>query len=387
MLVGGIIYAWSILKAPLGEDFGWTAPQLALNFTLMMCFFCFGGIVSGIITRRFSPKLTLTLAAAISCTGFILASRLSGAIGMLYLSYGVFCGLGIGMAYNAVIATTGAWFPDKKGLCSGILMMGYGASALVLGNVAGAMINAPALGWRKAYLILGIVTGVVLLLTALVMRFPPEGTALPLPKRKAESSSVENFAMRDYTTGEMVKRISFWLFFPFAVTVAAVGNTVISFARDLALSVGASVSLATTLVGVLSVCNGLGRILCGVIFDNTGRRTTMLFVSAIAILAPIVVLIAVLTDSVVVSIIGLCLVGVAYGCGPTISSAFVSTFYGTKFFAMNFSIANIMLVPASFTATLASTLLASTGSYVAPFVMLVGLSLVGLVLNLNIKRP
>ena len=389
MLFAGIIYAWSILKAPLGDAFGWTASQLAMNFTLTMCFFCIGGVVSGVLTKRTSPKVTVLCAAALSWAGFALTSRLSGQVIMLYITYGVMCGLGIGMAYNAVIASTNAWFPDKKGVCSGALMMGFGASTLVLGNVAGTMIETPAIGWRGTYLILGILIGVVLLVTARVVRLPSpeEAGALPKPKQKKARKSEDSFETRDYTTPEMIQRPSFWRFFLFTIAMAAVGNTVISFAKDLALSVGASAALATTLVGVLSVCNGLGRILCGAIFDALDRRKTMLLSNVLTILAPTVTLGAIGMGSVPPCVAGLCLTGISYGCAPTISSAFVATFYGTKHFAMNFSIANTMLIPASFTATLASALAASTGGYMASVLMLIAFAVVGFVLNLSIKQP
>ena len=389
MLFAGIIYAWSILKAPLGDAFGWSASQLAMNFTITMCFFCIGGVASGLLTKRTSPKVTILLAAVLACGGFVLTSRLNGQVVMLYLTYGVLCGSGIGMAYNAVIAATNAWFPDKKGVCSGALMMGFGASTLVLGNVAGAMMEAPGIGWRSTYLILGLLIGAVLLLTALVVRLPSieEAEALPAPKLKSGGKQADAFEVRDYTTAEMVKRPSFWRFFLFTIAMAAVGNTVISFAKDLALSVGASAALATTLVGVLSVCNGLGRILCGAVFDALGRKKAMLISNGLTILAPIVTLGAIQMGSVPLCVAGLCLTGVSYGCAPTISSAFVGTFDGPPHFAMNFSIANTMLIPASFTATLASALAGSTGSYVAPFLMLIAFAVVGLALNLSVKRP
>jgi OFA family oxalate/formate antiporter-like MFS transporter len=166
-----------------------------------------------------------------------------------------------------------------------------------------------------------------------------------------------------------------------------VGSTVISFAKDLALSIGAADTLATTLVGVLSIFNGLGRIFSGVLFDMKGCRFTMVTANIISIAAPVVILTAVLAGSLPIGIIGLCLVGISYGCSPTISSAFTSLFYGSKNFPMNFSVTNTILIPASFTATLAGSMVASTGSYVIPFIMLIAFAVVSLLLNLSIKRP
>ena len=385
LLFAGVIYAWSILKTPLAEEFAWSNSQLALNFTLTMCCFCLGGFVGGLISKRLGSRLSLCLAAALSCLGFVLASRLSdGRPAILYISYGVLAGLGIGIAYNVIISTVGAWFPDKKGLCSGALMMGFGASALVVGKLASALMENA--GWRSAYLAVGVALAVVLAVAALVLRRPGEGDKLPQAEKKT-STGTESFEAQDFTTAQMLRRPSFYLAFLCIVCLSAVGNTVISFARDLALSVGAQAALATTLVGVLSVCNGLGRIVIGALFDQLGRRKTMLLANILTIAAAGITLLAVSVHSLPLCILGLCLTGFSYGAGPTISSAFTSAFYGTKYFPVNFSVMNFNLMFASFMATAASGLLESTGGYVGPFVFLLCLAVVSLVLNLSIRRP
>jgi len=170
MLFAGVLYAWSILKSPLAAEFGWGTSQLALNFTLAMSFFCIGGLVGAQLAKRAGHRVALAAAGVLSALGFGLTATLSGSsVAMLYLTYGVLAGLGIGIAYNVLISTVSAWFPDKKGLCSGCLMMGFGASALVLGNLASALFNIAAIGWRTTYVILGIALGVVLAGTGLLL--------------------------------------------------------------------------------------------------------------------------------------------------------------------------------------------------------------------------
>ena len=386
LLFAGIIYGWSILKAPLAAEFNWGDNQLAVNFTLTMCFFCLGGFIGGILSRKIGVRLTLILGAVIGCAGFFLTSRLSGNVAMLYVGYGVLAGLGIGFAYNTVISTVNAWFPDKKGACSGALMMGFGISALVVGKAADALFKASGVGWRTTFLLLGIALGVVLVAAGLILKLPAPDLNLPQPKQKAGGAS-ENFETRDYAPGQMIRRFTFWRAFLCIVFLAAVGNTVISFARDLAISVGSEEGLATTLVGVLSVCNGLGRIATGVIFDKLGRRKTMLLANIVSIAAAGVTLLSVFTSSVPLCVVGLCVTGFSYGSCPTISSAFTSAFYGSKNFSVNFSIMNFNLMGASLMATLSSMLLTSSGGYVAPFVMLLALSVAALALNLSIRRP
>lgn len=385
LLFAGVIYAWSILKAPLAAELGWSGSQLALNFTLTMCFFCLGGFVGGLVSKRIGSRLSLFLAAALSGLGFFLSSRVTAdGLTLLYLGYGVMAGLGIGIAYNVIISTVGAWFPDKKGLCSGVLMMGFGSSALVVGKLASALIDGP--GWRTAFLTVGLALAAVLLVTGVLLRKPGAEVQLPSAQKKAAAGE-EDFEAEDYPTGKMLRRLSFYLAFLCIVCMSAVGNTVISFARDLALSVGAQAALATTLVGVLSVCNGLGRIAIGALFDRFGRKKTMVFANILTIVAAAVTLLAVSVGSLPVCILGLCLTGFSYGAGPTISSAFTSAFYGTKYFPLNFSVMNFNLMFASFMATAASGLLESTGGYVGPFLFLLCLATVSLVLNLCIRRP
>mgnify|MGYP001031830320 CR=1 FL=1 len=385
LLFGGIIYAWSILKAPLTDEFGWAGSELTLNFTLTICFFCLGAFVGGMASKRLGVRLALILSGVISCTGFILASRLSGGnIVMLYISYGGLAGFGIGIAYTVIIATVSAWFPDKKGTCSGALLMGFGASALVVGNLASTLIEGP--GWRMAYLAVGIALGVILVAAALLLRLPPADVQLPVGEKKAVRGG-ENFEAKEYRTWEMVHRLSFWLAFFCIVCLSAVGNTVISFARDLSISVGAGGAFATNMVGVLSVCNGLGRIATGALFDRFGRKRTMLLANLLTITAAGITLLSVLTHSLPLCVAGLCATGFSYGTGPTITSAFTAAFYGTKYFPLNFSVMNFNLMGASMMATVASRLLESSGGYSTPFIFLIGLAALSLLLNLCIRRP
>lgn len=386
MLFAGIIYAWSILKSPLTVGLGLESSALALNFTLTMCFFCLGGLFGSFIWKRIGVSLSVILGGAVAGMGFVFSGLLPhGAGRMLYLSYALMAGGGIGIVYNVMISSISAWFPDKKGLCSGSLMMGFGASTLILGNLASKMFSLPSLGWRRTYIIFGIAIALVLSLGGMFVRRPGEEDTLP--HAEVKKSSKESFEPRDLAPKEMIKRKSFWLAFIHLICLTAVGSSVISFARDLALSVNAKAELATTLVGVLAVCNGLGRIITGKCFDTLGRKKTMLFANLITLVSAATILMSVSIGSLAICIVGLCLTGISYGTSPTVSSAFTSSFYGTKHFPTNFSIMNCNLLFASFVATACSELLKVSGGYTLPFVFLLGLSGLSFILNLMIKKP
>lgn len=386
MLFSGILYAWSILKVPFKTELGFGDSSLAFNFTLTMSFFCIGAFLGSRLYKRIGTKWTVVLAGVLVGAGFFLTGLVTGNIAYLYIFYAAFSGLGIGIAYNMVISTVSAWFPDKKGFCSGVLMMAFGASTLILGKAIEALFAMESVGWQKTFMIFGVVLAIVLIFTGLVIKRPSAEVVFPAAKA-GKKAVKENFEAKDYTTAEMIKRFTFWRAFICLVCLTAVGNSVISFARDLVLSVGAEASLASTLVGVLSICNGLGRIFTGALFDAAGRRITMLTANIITIFAASVTLVAVLTGSLPLCILGLCLTGLSYGSCPTVCSAFTAAFYGPKNFPSNFSVTNFNLLPASFIATASSNLFLSTGSYTAPFIMLLSLSVVALGLNLSIRKP
>ena len=304
MLFAGIIYAWSILKVPFAQELGFDPSTLALNFTLTMCFFCIGGLLSSFMVKKFGTKPVIVFSGFLAGLGFINTSLLgSNSPALLYLTYAFMAGLGIGISYIVIISTVNAWFPDKRGFSSGALMMGFGASTLILGNLAASLFESK-LGWRGTYVVLGIAILVVISISALFIEKPDSTVTFPAPK-KAANKREESFEARDYTSGEMIKRFTFWRAFLFLVFNTAVGSAVISFARDLALSVGATAALATTLVGVLAMFNGLGRILTGIVFDKMGRRFTMLVANILTIVAAGMTLLAVNVHSLPLCIVGI----------------------------------------------------------------------------------
>jgi len=380
MLFIGIIYAWSILKSSLSVEFGWDSVALGLNYTITICFFCLGQILAGIILKKLSPIVPVAIAAILIFAGFFIASLMQGNIMVLYISYGGLCGLGIGIAYNAILSTITSWYPDKRGTISGILMMAFGASSLFLGSIAGKLIILE--GWRTTYFILGVSILVILSIGCFFVK--NVGANVSLPEPKASKKSKEE--VKDFTTTEMLRRSSFWKFYILLILLSSIGTCVISFAKDVSLKAGTTEYLAILLVGVLSVSNGFGRILTGFLFDIIGRKKTMLISNVISIIAPVILLLSVINRSILLNVLGLIFVGLSYGSIPTTSLAYTSSFYGTKNFAMNFSIANTILIPASFSATIAGAMVKASGNYISVFIMLLCFAITGLLINFSIKK-
>ena len=385
LMFAGIIYGWSILKAPLASEFGWNPTQLGFNYTLTICFFALGGFFSGLLTKKISARARMLISAALLFAGFFITSRLNGGnVALLYIAYGVICGTGVGFAYNTVIGVTNTWYPDNKGLCSGLLLFGFGLSSLIVGRIAGSLFEISSIGWRTTYLAIAICISVVLVATAFILKYPDKDTVFPAPKKKGK---VKQVADVDYSAGQMVKRTSFIRLFIFMMLLSMVGSAAISFAKDILVGLGSAESVAITLVGILSLFNAVGRFVSGFISDSLGMRKTQYITSAVAIVAPAVVVLAIGTGSLAIGIIGVCLCGLSYGFAPTLSASFAYALYGEKHFAVNFPLLNLFLIPSSFAATLAGGLFKSTGSFVSTFVILVACSVVGLFFNLSVKKP
>lgn len=386
MLFLGVLYAWSILKTPFITEYKWDASVLSLNFTLTMCFFCIGAFLGSLVCKKIGVRFTLLISGVLIAAGFIFTGLLSVTTPhLLYVTYALLAGVGIGISYNVVVSTVCAWFPDKKGLSSGALMMGFGISTLLLGNLISASFDG-VFGWSKTYIALGAIIAMVIVFASFILKLPNADDELPAPKAKKAMGN-ESFAVRDYTTIEMLKNFTFWRAFLFLAFITAVGNSVISFAKDLAISVNASAELATTLVGVLSICNGVGRILTGAFFDAYGRRVTMVSANILTIVAAGVTLLAVQFNSLPILIVGLCLCGFSYGSCPTITSAFPAAFYGQKHFSVNYSLTSANLMLAALIANFSNSLLVSSGGYLAPFIMLLIVAVAALVLNFTIRKP
>lgn len=387
MLFSGVLYAWSILKIPFKSIFAWNDNTLANNFTLTMCFFCLGAFFGSIICKKLGVKITLIISGLLVGIGFVLTGLLNAnGIYLLYLSYAILAGTGIGISYNVIVSTVCAWFPDRKGFCSGCLMMGFGISTLLMGKVIELLFNTSSIGWSKTYMMLGVVIALVLVISALILKRPEDGVILPQPKANKKASK-EDFEVRDFKTSQMLRSFTFWRTFVCMAFITAVGNSVISFARDLVLSIDDVPALATTLVGVLAIFNGVGRVLAGALYDILGRKATMISANILTIVAAGITLIAVMNGSLILCVVGLCLTGMSYGSCPTITSAFTASFYGQKYFSVNYSITNFNLIAAAFIAKFANSLLISSGAFTSPFVMLLILAVVALFLNFTIRRP
>ena len=370
LLCTGVIYSWSIFVAPLEIEFGWSRSQTSAVFVLSMAGYNIGSIISGIMICRYSHRITLSISALLLLLGFLGASRLSS-LTEIYVFYGLMCGLGTGIAYNTVVSTVLAWFPDDTGTVSGLLLAGYGISSFLLGPVINRMLYEGA-GWRSTFSRMGWVFCVLMLGACIWIRKPE--TAHGCAKHgRGEGIEV--------SPGQMLRRPSFYLFFGWLICIGSIGLGVIGSGAVLSLEMGVSPAKAAWTAGVLSVGNAGGRILYGRLCDRKGRSFGMGTASASVGIASLGLLSAQLLGNGVILTGAYLFTGLAYGSLPVLITYFCTRQYGTRYRSINLGILNANgMVTSVLGSWGGGVIYERNGSYTAAFYVMIEISVCALVL-------
>jgi len=342
-LVMGLVYAWSIFVLPLEKQFGWTRAQTQLTFTLAIMTFCVGMIFGGRVADRIGPRAVACVGAILTTIGFFLASYASS-LGMLYFSYGILVGLGIGVADIVVLSAAARWYPDRRGLAIGVMAMGFGLAGFLLGGLIGQFINT--MGWQWAFRTLGLASLVLLVGGALVMTYPPLDWN-PLPSG-GNPGGPRPEPLRNFEWTEMFKTAPWWLWWVWDLVLCVAGLMVLAHVVPLAVEKGLDKAQAAWAMGLFALFNGLGRLVFGWLYDQLGRAKAM-------VLDGVVMTFGVLGLRYLTELIGfsglfvsLILTGLAYGGLPAINSAFVVGSYGPKNAGLHIGLATTPLMVAVF---------------------------------------
>ena len=380
LLFLGLIYAWSIFRSPFNKIFEiWTVSELSMTFTISIIFFCLGGFLCGKLTARIKQCNIIRIAAALLFLGFFSVSRLDASqprqsLIMLYIFYGVFCGTGVGMGYIAVISAVNRWFPGKIGFSSGIMLMGFGLGGMVLGSVVNLLIVNQ--GLLQTFFILAVTIAIILAAGSFFIRTPAA-----VQSAKPGSTAPDR---PDFSPAQMLKSPAFWLFFTWGVTISSAGLLVINSAATIAAAYGAPAVLGL----IVSVSNGGGRVLIGTLTDKIGRSKTMYIDSMCLLASGICLLMGAMQQNIIFIILGFVLVGTSYGGSPSLSSPVILLFFGPKYYAVNLSLNNFILIPAAIIGPPVSSTLQerSGGAYQSTFIMIIIFSVLAFILNATLKR-
>jgi MFS transporter, OFA family, oxalate/formate antiporter len=325
----GSVYAWSNFTNPLMEQFGWTAKQVQFTFSLAILFLGLSAAFLGHFVEKHGPRKAGLLSAAFFGAGIIgsgLAVNL-GSLPLLYITYGVLGGIGLGVGYIAPVSTLVKWFPDRRGLATGLAIMGFGFAAAISSPIMDSLIKS--VGTANTFFILGVAYLAIMSLSSLYLEKPPADWLPEGFKEKVQSGKAKiKQDLSQLTANEAVKTARFYYLWLMLFINVTCGIAILSAAKPLAQeSIGLTTAGAAALVGVMGLFNGFGRLGWASISDYIGRPNTYTIFFATQI-----VLFALLphTTNAFLFQVMLAIVYTMYGGGFASIPAYIGDLFGTK---------------------------------------------------------
>jgi OFA family oxalate/formate antiporter-like MFS transporter len=264
----GIIYVWSVFVSPVSEAYGWQVASAKLTSSFMLGFFVLGMLVSGRLERKLGTTKSVLIGGVLLAGGMAATSAIpSGSGWLIYLTYGIAGGFGVGMGYGAVVSCVPKWFPDKRGMATGVSVCAFGFSTVVFAPLVEALIGAYTV--RTAFLILAAAFLCVTLALFSFIRLPDSANS----GKAAKTGAAPGDGERQYTTSEALKTGRFYL-----ITFSLMFGTSVFFIlnpsfKTLAAERGLE-AFGTMLVMMTGVASALGRLAFPLVSEKIGRETT-----------------------------------------------------------------------------------------------------------------
>ncbi|MDN7243883.1 L-lactate MFS transporter [Planococcus shenhongbingii] len=325
----GAAYAYSVYTTPISEEMGWSPKEITYAFTIMMALGGLSAAFFGGFVEKKGPRKSAILAALLfgfGQAGAGFAVQIDSLV-LFLLTYGLLSGMGLGVGYIAPISTLIKWFPDRRGMATGMAVMGFGAGALITAPMAASLMNS--VGVSNTFYILGVSYFILIILGAAYIAPPPEGW-MPKGMQQAIDSGkkVMKKDLAQLTAKEAVKTRRFWMVWSMMLINVSAGIMIISVASPMSQELaGLTAAGAATLVGIMGIFNGGGRLGWAAISDYIGRPavfTTFFVLQLIAF-----ILLPNITNILVFQAFILIIVS-CYGGGFSNLPAFVGDLFGTK---------------------------------------------------------
>ncbi len=374
----GSVYSWSVFLNPVIALYHVTRLQANLTFSIVLLALGVTAGFGGYLNSRFGPRVIATLGGILYGLGVILATFVAPNIFLLYLTFGIIGGIGVGLGYIVALAMLIKWFPDRRGFITGLAVAGFGAGALVTSPIAASLIKSVGVG--STFLYLGIAYLVVIVIVAQFFRTAPDGYA---PAGWTPSARQQiNRSTREYVLSEALRQPRWYVLWLMLALNVTAGAAVISVASPMAQQfTGVGVVTAALLVSVIGIFNGAGRLFWGWLSDGISRPFTFL---SIFLIQAVVFAILPSVSSFAVLLIPVAIIALCYGGGFGTMPAFAADFFGPKNAG---TIYGVMLTAWSAGGIVGPILITSFGTttnpdYATPLYIIAGIMLVSAALPL-----
>ncbi len=374
-------YVWTLFTKSFQDGLGSTLADIQWTFSILIILQTWLSPLQGYLIDKFGARLLIAVGCLMSGAGWITSAYATSLMG-LYLTYGLFCGVGTGIVYIGIIGLMVRWFPDRRGFATGMVAAGYGFGAILTTFPIDTMLKSS--GYQHTLVVFGIILGIVGAVAALAMRMPQSTDKLPRP---AVASAV-----KDVMPAEMLKTKVFWLMFIMMTMMSTGGLMIISqfasFSRDFGVTKVMVFGLAALPLALTidRITNGLTRPFFGWVSDHIGRENTM----AIAFLmeACAVAAMVLLRDNTLLFVL---LSGVVFFGWGEIFSLFPSTLtdtFGTKSATTNYGFLYMAQgVGSVLGAPVAALIYAKAGSWLPVFAIIITMDALTGILALVALKP
>ena len=378
----GAVYAWSVFRVPLVKQFGWSISEVTLTFTISIFVLGIAAFFGGLWLNRKGPRIVALTGGALYGLGVFLASFSAHKLWWLYLSYGLIGGIGLGFGYIVPVAVLVKWFPDRRGLITGIAVGGFGAGALVTAPLATRLIQT--VGVLSTFAYLGIAYLVVTVVAGFFMQNPPDGWRPEGWTPTASQSSQR--AGHDYTLSEALKTWQWYALWLLLFLNTCAGISIISQEAPIFQELtGVSAVVAGGMVGVASLGNAVGRVFWAWVSDLITRRATFFVMFLVQVLLFwFLPNIGAATLMTIVTFVVLMCYGGGFGTMP----AFTADYFGPKNVG---PIYGLMLTAWGFASAFGPLFIAhmreTAGSYTGALRVIAGVMAVSTLLPIAVRPP
>ena len=377
----GAVYAWSVFRVPLTKQFGWSISEVTLTFTISIFVLGCSAFFGGLWLNRKGPRIVALTGGALYGLGVFLAS-FSHNLWWLYFSYGLIGGIGLGLGYIVPVAVLVKWFPDKRGLITGIAVGGFGAGALITAPVATRLIQS--VGVLSTFAYLGIGYLIVTIISGSFMQNPPDGWKPEGWSLTARETSER--AGHDFVLSEALKTWQWWALWLLLFLNTCAGISVISQEAPIFQELtGVSAVVAGGMVGVASLGNAVGRVFWAWVSDLITRRATFFVMFLVQVLLFwFLPNIGAATLMTIVTFVVLMCYGGGFGTMP----AFTADYFGPKNVG---PIYGLMLTAWGFASAFGPLFIAhmreTAGSYTGALRVIAGVMAVSTLLPIAVRPP
>jgi OFA family oxalate/formate antiporter-like MFS transporter len=382
----GSFYSWSVFREPLSSLYGTNITNVNVAFFLASLVFTFAAFGGGLLMRRVGPRVVGVAGGVLYGLGVFLASFAEGNLSILYVTYGLIAGTGLGLGYIAPIAALPRWFPDRPGLAYGMAVCGFGAGSAITVPIATSLISSTG-GPLSTFGILGLAYVVLVGGAASLVKDPPEDRE-PLQRSELLEQESDKAAERAWDFRGALKTWQWYaLWIMFFLNVSA-GLAIISDAKAMAASIGgASAALASAFVVLVAVADSTGRLFWPALSDRIGQSNVFLAMFLLQAVSFLLLPVLGAGSFVIFSVLSF-VVLTCYGGGYGTMPAFVNAYYGSGDVGTIYG----SLITASGVAGFGAPLLLArsadtTGSYGPALYATAALMLLGAVIPLLIRPP